>query len=131
MKWHICPNCEKTLATRQSLWRHKKKCIIVEDPIPTENNEQSEDQTSDFIEKELFNQLRSPVKWNELEDSIYKLGKVYNVDCQSVADLTDGNGTLTTVILPVSVLQKLSLCEMNIIYLKPLEGEDVEIVGHQ
>ena len=127
MKWHICSKCEKTLESRQSLWRHKQNCEL---------NNEVKDQSKGikirrFISDEMFIHLamKPAVKLDNLQDTIYKLENISEINQQSVAELTDRYGSKVSVILPEFVIKRLSLTEKNVdIYLKPSQGgKDLDV----
>ena len=85
-----------------------------------------------FISDQRFDQLaenKQLVKWIELShDCIYKMELLYRHDeHQIVADLSDRDGAYQSVILPISVIEKLLELEQSVtVYLKPI-GNDGQV----
>ena len=130
---HYCPTCDKGLASRQSLWQHKKKCIKLEKadsrnlipPTPVKLNRrrdvtniiellkspgQSDEDVVALIKKAIQPKgVQKPkrsyrkLKWSDLSKDF-----AYKVkDMVLCAKLIDENGDSFAVFLPPFVVNKL------------------------
>ena len=57
MMWHICLKCDKTLGSRQSLWRHQKNCQVLSKPVDDVEMEQTKNPNDEIILQSQSNEV--------------------------------------------------------------------------
>ena len=81
---HMCPKCEKSLASRQSLWNHKQRCATGGQVTPVSKidsflDEISTPEESDLVEKfiSLFREYWLDKEYKNHEEILSVLEKLY------------------------------------------------------